>query len=277
MFKKIISALLIAFVLSFVIGSTVYAAGPQNAGTAKAKARNPDNRVRAQGIVSAVDAAAGTFSITGKEGQVWSFSVIEKTQYRGEIASLADLKVGMQAGAGGRKNESKLVALVVIARSAPERIAGKVTAVNLAANSFTLTGKDGKLTTILINAETRFNSPDGSIKSLADLKPDMLAGARVFKQADGSLLAKVVLAGKVQAEVRMAGRVSAVNAQSFIFVNRKGETVTVAVNAETQFKGINGKSVSLADLKPEMRVGVAADKLDDGTYLAKLVIFKADK
>ena len=35
MFKKIIFPVLIVFVLTFVFGSTVYAAGPQNGGTAK--------------------------------------------------------------------------------------------------------------------------------------------------------------------------------------------------------------------------------------------------
>ena len=192
MFKKLLYPILIAVLISVIVSSTVFAAGPTAAAAGKEKPAS--NRVRARGLVSAVDASAGTFSITGKDGQVWSFTVVDRTQYRGEVKSLTDLKVGMQAGAAARKNGEKLVALVVLGRTAPQRAAGTVTGVDQAQGSFTLDAKNGQTYTIFINADTKFHGLDGKFQSLADLKPSALVAVRMVPDAQGQYLAKMIIA-----------------------------------------------------------------------------------
>ena len=196
MFKRIVYPILITLlvlIFSVPASSSVYAAGPATAGAADENQANPaGKRVRAMGIVSAVDVAAAAFTITGKQGQTWTFTTVDRTQYRGEIASLAELKVGMQAGVGARKVGDQLVALAVFGRTAPEKAAGKVVSVNQALGTFTLDARNGETYTIYTNAETKFRSPDGKIQSLDDIKPDMLAAVRMVKDAEGNFQAKAV-------------------------------------------------------------------------------------
>jgi len=196
MFKKIVYPILItllALVFSIPASSRVYAAGPAPAAAAEEnQANQTGKRVRAMGIVSVVDVAGAAFTITGKQGQTWTFTTADRTQYRGEIASLAELKVGMQAGVGARKVGDQLIAIAVFGRTAPERAAGKVVSVNQALGTFTLAARNGETYTIYTDAETKFRSPDENIQSLADIKPDMLAAVRMVKDAEGHFLAKAV-------------------------------------------------------------------------------------
>ncbi len=273
MSKKIVFPVLIALVLALFASSSVLAAGS----AAKSRAKADIERFRTRGLVTAVDAAAGTFSIKGKEGQVSTFSVVDQTRYKGEISSLADLKAGMLAGVAVRKQGDHLYAVGVIARTSPERFAGKVTSVDQSQGTFELAAHSGQSLTIHTNGDTKFNSPNGSVKSLADLQADMLAGVRVVPQADGSYLAKAVLAGKVKADVRMAGKVTATGEQSFTILNGKGQTITFQVNGETRYKRLNGGDSDFKNLKAGMKIGVAAQKQADGTFLATVVLVGKEK
>jgi ribosomal protein S8E len=72
--------------------------------------------IRFRGTVTAVDAAAGKFRLETPDGEELTFFVRERTRYKGELNSLAELQIGWQAGVGGFEGEEgQLQALVVIA------------------------------------------------------------------------------------------------------------------------------------------------------------------
>ena len=86
-----------------------------------------------RGRVTDVNTSAGKFSIETPDGDEMRFFVDEKTRYGGQISSLDELEVGMGAGVAYTEySEGKLIAVGLIAGSAPELIKakGEVTAVD---------------------------------------------------------------------------------------------------------------------------------------------------
>lgn len=153
--------------------------------------------VRFRGEVIDVDLAGSTFQVQDRSGEVATYAVDENTRFRGAVGSLDDLAPGQLATGAARLQEGETpLALVVFVPELPRprRFAGQVVSVDLAASTFDLSTRRGESLTFVVDAETRFHSPDGEVSDLSDLEPGMraLVGAQI--QADGTLLARHVLA-----------------------------------------------------------------------------------
>lgn len=156
--------------------------------------------IKAKGVVTAVDPGAGNFEIETSDGRVMRFFVNDKTRYQGQLSSLDEMQVGWQAGVVAKADEDgKLWAVMVIAGDRPEiiRAKGTVFSVAVGAGKFKLTKPDGTVLTIFVDENTKFR---GQVENLGDLEKDMRAGVVAIEQADGSLLARLVVAGEPRPE-----------------------------------------------------------------------------
>lgn len=156
--------------------------------------------IKAKGVVTAVDPGAGKFEIETSDGRVMRFFVNDKTRYQGQLSSLDEMQVGWQAGVAAKADEDgKLWAVMVIAGDRPEiiRAKGTVFSVAVGAGKFKLTKPDGTVLTIFVDENTKFR---GQVENLGDLEKDMRAGVVAIEQADGSLLARLVVAGEPRPE-----------------------------------------------------------------------------
>lgn len=156
--------------------------------------------IKAKGVVTAVDPGAGKFEIETSDGRSLRFFVDDKTRYQGQLSSLDEMQIGWQAGVAAKADEDgKLWAVMVIAGDRPEiiRAKGTVFSVAVGAGKFKLTKPDGTVLTIFVDENTKFR---GQVENLGDLEKDMRAGVVAIEQADGSLLARVVVAGKPRPE-----------------------------------------------------------------------------
>jgi hypothetical protein len=131
-------------------------------------------RLRFAGDITGVDLDADTFSMRTRRGEGISFRVDGNTLYRGEVDSLNDLQEGMGAIVTARKLESGLLAVSVVARQKLDKYVGNVRSINEAAHTFTITSRQGDEVTFVVTDDTRFRSRNGSVQSLADLKPGMI-------------------------------------------------------------------------------------------------------
>jgi hypothetical protein len=141
---------------------------------------DPENWAGVRGKVTGVDIPGNTFSLENKEGQATTVKVDENTKYRGQVANLNDLQVGMLAQAVTEKQaDGDLLARAVRAGVSPDqRFLGKVTAVG--ADSFTIQSRRGETLTFQVTEETIFRSRRGVVTGLEELKAGMAVavGAR---------------------------------------------------------------------------------------------------
>ena len=232
--------------------------------------------LRTRGAVTVVDPDASTFTIENQDGEMLTFSVDANTVFLGAVQSLADLQVEMVVGVAASDSSGAWFALAVHAHQPLIRHRGEVTAVDVAAGTFSIETRAGEALTFAVDEQTRFHSPNGAIGGLEDLQPGMLAGVAALQLEDGSYLAVNVAAAHPddlpQFDLRVRGMVTAVTETSFTIQNRQGETYTFQVTEETRFRSPGGFVRSLEDLEVGMRVGVGADELDTGFYVAQVVI-----
>jgi hypothetical protein len=230
----------------------------------------------ALGQVTAVQ--ADQFTLQTRNGQERTFRYDESTRFTDpdkQELSAADLPTGgwVRVVVARRGGQPRLARVVVILPPDfdPEDYAGqrgRVTGVDLPASAFTLEDKDGRATTLKVDADTIYR---GQATALADLQVGMLAQAVTEVQANGDLLAKTVRAG-IAADRRFLGKVTTVDAASFTLQTRKGEMLTFQVTAETVFRSRGGLIDSLDDLKAGLPVAVGAGDLGDGQLQALRVL-----
>ena len=155
---------------------------------------------KSRGIVTAVDPVAGIFEIKKTDGTVVSYQVDEKTRYRGQLSSLEEMQDGWYAGVAAKTDQDGgLIAVLVIAGTRPEQVRaqGLVIAVDVGAGKFLLEKHDGTVLKLLVDENTNFR---GSVSSLSELEEGIRAGIVALKQSDGSLVTRLVLAGKPRSE-----------------------------------------------------------------------------
>lgn len=154
---------------------------------------------KSRGKVTEVDAAAGKFRIQIPDGSVETFFVDERTRYQGQLSGLDELQVGWLAGVAAKEEDGKMVAVMVIAGDPPERIRvqGTVSQVDPTAGKFRLEQGDGTEITFFTDGETSYR---GKIEGVGDLEVGARAGVVAVEQADGSFLARLVVAGKPRPE-----------------------------------------------------------------------------
>lgn len=149
---------------------------------------------RAAGSITSVDEAAGSFSLKTLKGQVLKVNTNASTVFMGLVKNLADLRTGLAASVAGiKQSDGSLLALIVAARQPLKKNAGKVTAVDAAASTLSIQSLKGVAITYRVDANTRFRSRAGQIKSLSEVKTGMTVLVQFRKQPNGDLLAKQVL------------------------------------------------------------------------------------
>jgi hypothetical protein len=156
---------------------------------------DPNQLEGTRGEVVEVNPAANQFTLENPQGQKTVVTVDAETVYLGQIAGLADLQEGMQAGVISKEMAGEgLVARIVRAGDRSDRLAadlwigGKVVALDQ--NAFTVENRDGKQYTLQTTGETRMRGRGAH--SLADLKTGMVVLVGVKDLGNGSYQALVV-------------------------------------------------------------------------------------
>lgn len=158
--------------------------------------------IRVQGVIADVDPRAGLFSLEKPDGSVLTFSVDERTNYKGQVESISDLEEGMRAGVAGYVDpDGGLIARVVLAgypeHERPEilRAQGLIKTVNPGADKFQLEKSDGSVLTVYVDEKTGYR---GQVGGFDDLEKGMRAGFVGYVDADGKIIARWVIAGNPQ-------------------------------------------------------------------------------
>ncbi len=232
------------------------------------------NLVKVKGEVTAVDAGLGKFEISTAEGNVKRFFVDEKTRYQGQLSSLEELQVGWQAGVAAKEGEDgKLTAVLVIAGMRPEVVhaQGMIVGVDAGAGKFRLEQSNGEILRFTVTESTSYR---GQVSGIADLEEGMRAGVGGYEDFEGTLIAKVVIAGQLPDErpdiIRAQGSVKTISpgAGKFQLEKSDGSVLTVYVDSKTSYRG---QVESFNDLEKDMRAGFIGYLDSDGKIIARVV------
>ena len=155
-------------------------------------------QIRAQGLIVGVDPEAGKFRLETPDGSVLTFFVTERTRYAGQVAGIGDLEEGMRAGVSGYVDQDgNNVARAVLAGNPQDdreivKARGTIKTVNPGAGKFQLETNDGRVITVYVDEQTNYR---GQVSSFEDLEKDMKAGFAGYIDAEGNLIARLVIAG----------------------------------------------------------------------------------
>jgi outer membrane lipoprotein SlyB len=238
------------------------------------------------GRVTAID--GNTLTVENPQGDTGTIVTNSDTQFtvNGEDGSLADISVGMFAGARGEMNEDSTQVTATQVRASDEMprrkdhhgVGGEVTAIN--GDTITVKNPHGDTGTIVTNSDTQFivNGEDGS---LADISVGMFAGARGEMNEDGTQ----VTATQVRASDEMphrkdhhgvGGEVTAINGDTITVKNPHGDTGTIVTNNDTEFT-VNGEDGSLSDIKEGMFAGARGEMNEAGTQVTATQVLASDE
>jgi|GEM_PF-1099181 len=226
-----------------------------------------------EGTVSAVDATAGTLSITPQHGGT---DVALKTDSatrisrNGAVATLADIRVGDKAEA--RYDATTKVASRIEARTTPPppaQVEGKVTAVTTTA--VTITPQHGGPVTLTIDATTKIY-----LRGTAATIADVAVGQRAHASYNRTTLLAAVL--RVQndnpppATAAVEGSVTAVSATAITIAPHHGNPVALVIDATTRITR-GGHAATAADI----RIGDRAEAVyATATLLAQRIEAEGD-
>jgi hypothetical protein len=146
---------------------------------------------------------------------------------------------------------------------------GVVTSVG--AGSFTVHGRAGRDQTLLVDANTLYFTAAGRPAAFTDLTVGArVAGSAEF-QADGQRHALLIISLPPRTRYVGGGLVTALEADAFHFVNRRGQVWEFYVDASTAFTDRTGQALTFADLAIETRAFVRAELREDGLWWALVV------
>lgn len=154
-----------------------------------------------------------------------------------------------------------------------QRLLGEIT--SLGEGEIHLRTLRGEERLVRVNAATQYRDKGKNALEFADLKEGRWVGI-IGPRGGDAFVAKLVLLLPEDFDPstlegrKMGGKVLSVNAvaSSLTLETRKGETVTLAVDAATKF---DGDAQSLAELEPGMLAGVVAEESEEGALLAKRI------
>ena len=241
---------------------------------------DPHNIAGSGGKVVEVDLAAGEFSLTNREGETLTYAVDAETRFAGSLEDLASLQPEMLVRIVAEEQEDgSLLARLVVARRQIDKFAGEITAVGDQSLTLKLR-RSGEEMTFSVDENTRYRTKGGELDGLEDVQVGMVGVIMASAQEAGAegearLALGVMLVDKEQLpeyDLRVGGKVVAVNATWFTIENKTGERYTFSVSEETTFRSRQGLVRGLEDLEEGMLLLVGADQLADGAYQAKLVV-----
>ena len=161
--------------------------------------------------------------------------------------------------------------------SSPQlRAKGKITYVDLEANSFGLHSHNGEDYRFMATRRTRFRSPNGSLQGLVDLEEGMRALVVGTKDEGGAYVAQVVVAANLNGlpdRINIVGEITSVTTTegSFSLKKRDGEIMILQTNERTRFKSREGSINGIEDLEEGMAAIVVAIDGQEGGLLALVV------
>ena len=154
------------------------------------------------------------------------------------------------------------------------RVVGKITGIDLPANTFGLRTWGGDDLQILVTHNTIFRSPNGSIQTLSDLEVGLRALV-IGMESESEFVALVIIAAKRDDPDRVSviGEIIDVVSAggSFSLEKRDGEVVTILTNEQTRFRSRDGSIQGLDDLEAGMEALVIAVKQEDEGLLGLVV------
>ena len=176
---------------------------------------NRGERFQVSGEIVSVNPGLDQFVIETNEGREVSFNTSDRTRFRSRDASitrLQDLKAGLFVQVDAVEREAELpLAVLIIVRQGSEgpgerqevvRATGRVSTIS--ASSFSIEIQNNGIKLFHVNDDTQFQSNDGSIHGIADLKRGRVVVV-VAKEADNRLLA--ILVGIRNPPVRQEGQI----------------------------------------------------------------------
>lgn len=139
--------------------------------------------------------SASGFTVTTRDGSVWTIATDSETQYRYGTAegSASDLVDGVTVVVLGESTGDNAIDATTV-RVAPARVAGEVTAVD--GDSITIRNLAGTSVTIAVDGETTFRVRGVEAAALDDIQVGMVLGAAGRSTSDTTLEADVVVAGE---------------------------------------------------------------------------------
>lgn len=255
---------------------------------AMAEEQGPEERVRYRGQITSINLSSQMFTLTTSVGDEVRVQVSEATQFRGPggaVNGIEDLEVGMGAIVAGLQHGQGLLEAVWVAaanlggdRPDVRRAQGEISSIDLGAQTFTLTTREGETITFQTGERTRFKGPQGSVNGLEDLEVGMRAMVGGIEVEGENPLALVVIAARPEDipnnGFRLQGTIASIvpGQGTFTVLTSSGETVEIVTDENTRFKSRDGSVEDIHDLQRDMRVGVGGLVQDDGSHLAIVVI-----
>lgn len=240
----------------------------------------PRGRYRAAGEIISVDVADRTFELSTRRGDELTVFVTDDTAFRsieGDIQEVGDLEVGMKAFAVGEAVEGGVSARVIGAARPGQleelkRFAGEVVRINPGLEQFTLENRAGEGMVLTVDERTRFRSRHGDVDSFEDLERGMHALA-VYREVDGVNLAlRVGVRGEdgrprlPKVDVRVAGRITAIDDESVTIQGRRGRDVTMSIAERTVLRARGGGEPQEGDF------AIALGKYDGGGDITAILV-----
>jgi hypothetical protein len=235
--------------------------------------------IRARGEILRVDLEEGAFTVLKPSGEEIEYKILKRTRFIGQASDLVEMDTGWVIGVlGGEAKDGTYFATVIAAAENPRRVrkAGLVTSLDDESSSLSILTRDGEDMTFSVDEETRFHSRGGEIGGLDDLQLDMVVVLQAILQENGSYLVKHIAAAEKEDlpnfEVKKAGQITIVEADSFTLETRDGTEITIEVDNETKFRSRGLDVESLDDVQVGMIVLIGGDQGEGGAILARLVL-----
>jgi len=274
--KKIYIVVLLVSVCALTITSAV-----------SAEENPPEGRVRLFGQVTHIDATTSSFEMETRSGEEKTILVNEGTKYRspgGEVQKLDDLARGMHVIviAVEQGNSTTLAKKIIGAANLPPerdtmRVIGEITGVVAPNGSFSLRARDDRILRFETDERTRYRSQDGAIEGLEDLELGMKALVVARHSEEGSPMALLVAAGKIddlQPIRQYKGEVSSVNYGQGLFTVLTEDDLELEfkISERTKFRSRDGDISSVNHLRSGMRIQIGSIVNEDGELIPLIII-----
>ena len=214
--------------------------------------------------ISAVSGASVT--LTTDDGWTRTVTVTDSVELTkgGQTIAVGDLKVGDEVRIAQTRNDDGTYTVEAIAVVVPS-VHGTVS--DVSSSGFKVTTRDGSVWTIAVNGETTYTYGTGT-GSLADVTNGEEVLVQGTSTGDNALTATSVrVAGD-----RATGTVASKTADTIVVTTRDGSSVTVHVDADTDYRLAGSETATLADVAVDMRIKVAGRQRSDGSIDADMVV-----
>jgi hypothetical protein len=181
----------------------------------------------------------------------------------GQDIALSDLAVGDQVRFRQTRTDDGTYTVNALAVVVPS-VRGTVS--DVGSGGFKVTGRDGAVWTIAVNATTEYQYGTGT-GSLADVTNGTTVVVQGTSTGDNALTALTV---RVKPD-RAVGIVTSKTADSITITKRNGSTVTVHVDADTTYRVAGVENADLGDVAVDMAIGVSGRERADGSIDADAV------